>query len=396
MWLIPPSMSSVFAPAQRCSMREFASLCPRRGLWVTSSGKPSLRAFSWRGWLTRRWIQHLFGADLLKISSSGSGVEQWTASLRASRASRGAPPESNRESPTTDGSGQPSATGSAPQKSLSFSLRMCQGSLLDEESIAYSEILPRSGSMRSGVLYPQPMWEPPIFANEFSFWPSTRAEDAESCGNHPSEGSHNGDSLTGVTRLWMTLFGFSAGNGPDGNEFSTQVRLWQTPTEDNANNNGGPSRSRPDGFADLTAAVNLFPTPRTTGLDGGSHSREAAKARGAWPTAGANDHKGSAKVGQRRGQLDEAAEQMFSTPNPIDGDYPRFSHLVLQTRDGQPSSPNVPGSRRRLNPAFAAWLMGMPWWWTSTERISSAQSEMESWRSRLESRLRFLLGDFSR
>lgn len=175
----------------------------------------------------------------------------------------------------------------------------------------------------------------------------------------------------------MTPFGFSAGNGPDGNEFSTSVRLWQTPaadslrsrggdrvdemgldqqarlfwptpTEDNANNNGGPSRSRPEGFADLTVAVNRWPSMRTTGLDGGSNSREAA-------------------------------EQIFSRPVP-------------EIPDGQPCSPNVPGSRRRLNPAFAAWLMGMPWWWTSTVRISSARLEMELWRSQLASRLRFLVG----
>lgn len=28
---------------------------------------------------------------------------------------------------------------------------------------------------------------------------------------------------------WPTPFGFQAGNGPDGNEFSTAVRKWQTP-----------------------------------------------------------------------------------------------------------------------------------------------------------------------
>lgn len=38
-----------------------------------------------------------------------------------------------------------------------------------------------------------------------------------------------------------------------------------------------------------------------------------------WPTAGANDHKGSAKPGQRRGQLDEAAEQLWKTPRTLTG-----------------------------------------------------------------------------
>src|SRR5258708_33517824 len=135
-WLIPSSMSSVFAPAQRCSMKEFASLCPKRGLWVTSSGKPLLREFSWRGWEMRRWSQHLFGADLLKISRAGSGVEPWTASLLASRVSRGALQESSKAKPTSDGSGQQSPGSFEPSSRPSFFLRMCQGSLLDEESIA--------------------------------------------------------------------------------------------------------------------------------------------------------------------------------------------------------------------------------------------------------------------
>jgi hypothetical protein len=388
-WLIPASMSSVFAPAQRCSMREFASLCPRRGLWLTLSGKPSLKPFSWRGWLTRRWMRHLFGADLLKISNSGSGVERWTASLRVSLASRGARPETSGAPMMTDGSGQPSPAGSATPRSPSFSLRMCQGSLLDEESIAYSETLPDSGSMRSGFLFPQPTWEPPTSENESSFWPSTRAEDAESCGNHPAS-SHSGDSLTGVTRNWLTPHGFSAGNGPDGNEFSTQVRLWQTPASDSFRSRGG---DRVDEMGLDQQARTFWPTPLSHDCESPRPPEQIAAMRertgagisnlneyaSTWPTTGANDHKGSAKEGQRRGQLDEAAEPIFSRPGP-------------QIPDGQPSSPESRGSRRRLNPAFAAWLMGMPWWWTSIGPISSAQSGMESWRCRLRSRLLFLLG----
>lgn len=392
MWLIPPSISSRFAPASACSMKEFALLCPKRGLFVTSSGKPMLREFSWRGWATRRWSQHLFGADVLRISEAGSGVEQWTASLRDSHASRGLLLDVSSEKPTSDGYGQRSLESSTSPKPPRFSLRMSQVSLWDSDSIAYSETLPRSGSMRSGVLSPQPTWEPPISANEFSFWPWTRAEDAESCGNHPAT-SHSGDSLTGVTRTWKTPHGFSAGNGPDGNEFSTQVRLWQTPasdsfrsrggdrademgldqqarmfwptpTEDNANNCGGPSRSREDGFSDLTVAVST------------------------WPTARARDGKGSPGVLVRKDgksrldQLDVMAERGFSLP-------------VQPIPDGQPSSPESPISRRRLNPAFAAWLMGMPWWWTSIGPISFARSEMESWRSQQRSLLQSLVGGSS-
>jgi hypothetical protein len=292
--------------------------------------------------------------------------------------------------------------------------------------------LPDSGSMRSGVLFPRPTWEPPISESEFSFWPSTRAEDAESCGNHPNGAS---DSLTGVTRLWMTPHGFSAGNGPDGNEFSTQVRKWPTPCANDDNKSpeahlamkatmpGGPRTQ----ITSLQVLVQLWPTPQAYDSQGAKTPDQIAAMRertGAgvsnlnevselwqttsaadckragnygrgdgnptlpeqakrWPTAGANDHKGSATEGQRRGQLDEAAEQIFllRVPAPTNGD---------------PSWREGLSSRRRLNPGFAAWLMGMPWWWTNPVRISFAQSEMESWRCRLRSRLRFLVGGSSR
>lgn len=61
-----------------------------------------------------------------------------------------------------------------------------------------------------------------------------------------------------------------------------------------------------------------------------------------WPTAGAHDYKGSARLGQRRGQLDEAAEQIF----------PRLHEIPRQSR------------RLRLNPRFVEWLMGIPIGWT--------------------------------
>jgi hypothetical protein len=76
-------------------------------------------------------------------------------------------------------------------------------------------------------------------------------------------------------------------------------------------------------------ASGLWPTPRTTGLDGGSNSRKAAKARGMWPTPLARDTKGR--------------------------DSPR--------RKGGASLPQIiwqeTGSGR-LNPTFVEWLMGFP------------------------------------
>lgn len=65
-------------------------------LCVTSSGNPTRRLLSWRGWKTRGWMKRLSGTTL-KPSTASRGVESWIASLRATRVSRSRPQESDRE-----------------------------------------------------------------------------------------------------------------------------------------------------------------------------------------------------------------------------------------------------------------------------------------------------------
>lgn len=94
MWIIPQSICSRFAPESRVWIWELLWLAPERGLSVTSSGKPTVRPFSWRGWQTRRWSRLLFGAATLRNLTGGNGMGPWTESLRESRASRTASPGS--------------------------------------------------------------------------------------------------------------------------------------------------------------------------------------------------------------------------------------------------------------------------------------------------------------
>lgn len=158
------------------------------------------------------------------------------------------------------------------------------------------------------------------------------------------------------------------------------------------------------------------------------------------PTPGANDHKGSHKLGQRRGQLDEATEQRWTTPQAHDvtergsGQVPSSKAgnacLARDARTFTPPARPTPrlgdgslnggrGSRRpsiraplmswleqgdstdfsrldaivasaaglharRLNPLFVEWLQGLPIGWTSLEPIDSGR--LATWR-RLLSRL---------
>ena len=91
------------------------------------------------------------------------------------------------------------------------------------------------------------------------------------------------------------------------------------------------------------ARKNLWPTPRTTGLDGGSHSRKAAKARGMWPTPCARDH--------RSGMSPENLERRKQ--------HSRGVNLAEQMQ-------RVEGVGQ-LNPTWVEWLMGYPLEWTALE-----------------------------
>ena len=176
--------------------------------------------------------------------------------------------------------------------------------------------------------------------------------------------------------------------------------------------------------------------PNSHGQISGDFRNRMEELTANWPTAGANDHKGSSKPGQRRHQLDQATEN-WPTPQATDDQRDRQSdegvrkwkdrpnsgsELAIEVRlwqtpkdstggnvsrggdrkdelllagqaqsfprgqmtieDGDVVFIDANGLRRRLNPAFVSWLMGNPWWWTRAEPISFAAQEMELWFSR--------------
>jgi hypothetical protein len=94
----------------------------------------------------------------------------------------------------------------------------------------------------------------------------------------------------------------------------------------------------------------------------------------AWPTAGANDHKGSARKGQRRCQLDEAAEQIWTSLH--------FHQSQAIPTNGNAFSVTDQISRPRLNPVFVEWMMGLPRGWTD---FADSATESCLWRRRMRS-----------
>ena len=113
--------------------------------------------------------------------------------------------------------------------------------------------------------------------------------------------------------------------------------LWvPTPICNDAENRGNFNPERSWGLAGF---AKTWPTPNTKGLDGGSNSRKAAKARGMWPTATACMGKGSSVASLTR-------------KDGRSGVGDRLDHAVM-AQDG--------GS---LNPTWVEWLMGWPLDWS--------------------------------
>jgi hypothetical protein len=145
----------------------------------------------------------------------------------------------------------------------------------------------------------------------------------------------------------------------------------------------------------------FWATPKT--LTGGANSKREERGAGgadlqemvtAWPTPASRDHKGTNSqqhMNRTDGRTDgRSRNHAYQLPNFV---MMNFSPPAQQIPDGPTSSESAPGSPPRLNPAFAAWLMGLPGWWTSPAVTSCAQSEMAQYRSRLQRQLSCLLGE---
>jgi len=106
----------------------------------------------------------------------------------------------------------------------------------------------------------------------------------------------------------------------------------------------------------LTSGIEsgYWPTPRTTGLDGGSNSRKAAKARGMWPTPTTRDFKGVSGSGrqEKKGHPEDTlpnavAARMFPTQKSSDGERGGRGDLIAQVR-------NKPNSHFKMFPTPTA------------------------------------------
>lgn len=413
MWLIPKSQFYPFVQASECLITELEldsnTLALTAEFWLTSSGTPTLRAASWSGWKSRPWSQRLYGPETLRLSDGSDGMALWIASLRASRASRTPWPAAEKAPTTAAGYGPPSQTAFAWFDRGSSSWKTSPGCDLLGEWTPYSQTWPRSGTALNGTAYERQTWEPVTSVSEFSSWPTARSSDGAKGG--PNQAGSSGDlMLPSATAQWMAPM---VPNG--GRAVSAEVVASKGKTDSGKKTVGLESQVRhvlatPDcntsSYSNGKMGPNIreqaanWPTPDTRDMngtprkdsnlaEGGRHGVSLHHAIGAWPTPASRDEKGENSLAHML-RTDGRIHHIDQLPNFV------MYHSLHQDQtmnDGQQSSSSTHTSPRRLNPAFASWLMGWPWWWPNPGRISFAQSEMVSYRSRLHSQLSCLLGE---
>jgi hypothetical protein len=422
MWILSPSLSSAFAAASGCSMKRCTSRV-ERVLWPTLNGKPSPRPFSWPGWRTRPWSLRLFGAVTCENLTPDDFAVWWTSSLQGCRASLTPSPESNEATRMIEAGEKMGMVG--PSRTPSESLRRvsppwCSSKTLqlgldleisgfDPSVMHYADWVTRSknrcsllrktlehrtsGSVSSSwptvrandaqggeYMNQRDGSTQPTLTGAAQNWPSPRAEDSESCGNHPNAM----DSLTGMVKRWAT----------------PQHRDYRSPDLEGSANL---ERKKQEGWTiDLNSQAVSWPTPNTgnggeTGMRGNVKSgRQLHEEAQNWPTPSARDMKGEngeahLTNGTGRLHLDQLPNFVkFCWEDPT-------ADSLLQDHEscepGQTRSEGPHGLRQRLNPAFTCWLMGWPWWWTHPAPISFAAAAMVLWRSRARSLLWSLCGE---
>lgn len=192
----------------------------------------------------------------------------------------------------------------------------------------------------------------------------------------------HGEQLANQANTWETpMAGAATRTAQGGIQLNQQTQNWQTPGTDSFRSRGGDRKDE----AGLNRQAMLWSTPRghqagpdfakkdrsNTGME--LQAQAEAFQESAWPTPAAQNWRDERSNQTHNSRpLQEVVARIFpsSPPDP-------------KTPDGQKSSTNTRILRRRLNPAFACWLMGLPAWrWTHPGPINSGASEIAASRSR--------------
>jgi len=406
MWLLPKQLqspSSASPPESGGSSSGCGSPACEHAWYVPLSGIPTPRPCSWRGWKTRPWIQHLFGAATYRTSMPDH-LREWVSSLLATPALGSPRLASDWGSETPDGSGPRS-------QELSLSVG------LHTSSSRTSAVIFDSPSTMFGLTWES--WATDVRrdfsrrrrlarrmnASASSSWATPRAAEAKGVGYQYDQADHSKPrlSLTGEAQNWPTpdanvindgeplekrearRLSLKAqhqnGNGA-GTPLTIAARSWPTPSTQDAENNGGPSQAGRNS-PPLNSLVANWPTPKaregahrdSPGSVG--HSPDLHFTTEHWPTPRAS--------AQENRTTKNAPSHGNGHGMTLAGEASERSLLVPGTElDGHTCSSEC----RRLNPQFVNWLQGLPPGWTDCD--ASATEWFLWWQRTHSERLRFV------
>ena len=397
MWLHIPT--SLFSPALECSTSDFTSLYQTLAASVTVSGKARQPRY-WRlAWPKASWTKRL-STPTCDPSQSNRIVAAWLESLAGFPAKTSALPDDRQEFTAT-------AAGCSLKSSDLFAswnpssgcfLKTCLQSSLFPQEQPYSENLPRSGSMVNGQLFARPTVVRRTDGTERSFWPTADANTST------YSNGQRGENLRESAANWPTPRGTDGANGEPNQAGSrgdlmlpSAAAMWSTPNARDDHNPSQPDSERTKRKLAQGWTIDLNEQAAWWNADLASWSASSADTslmrtaddtvaqtvkESAWPTPKARDWKsaeGSASMNRDSPDLAAIATR-FSRPDQT------------TPQPGPQSSQSNRTLRRRLNPAFVEWLMGLPIGYTACGRSGMAWSQ---YKQQLRSAYSRIVREFS-
>ena len=323
MWLYIPREYCLSSPESVDLIARYGLFFQNVELYVTSSGKPMPRPYSWQGWKTRPWMKLLYGVTL-QPSTVTASMDSWIQSLSVSPVPTSQLQASKKESAKAqdqDSSLKPAELFAKYSQGI-FLSKTSQDSFLTDSCQSYSENFPKWGSMHSGECFRQEMWVAPILEKESSFWGTPTVDAISDRKNKYAQG---------------------------GTPIAMQASSWPTPR-----------KSEPEGgVVENTKFENgSFSRVNQQGVRFGVKLKDAVSA---WPTPAMRDYKGTYNTIVRKDgkcRLDQLANASIYT-GPL---------AQAKQKSGNESSNSDPTSpqplKKRLNPNFCEWLMGVPLGWS--------------------------------
>lgn len=418
--------ASPSAPGLAASTSDSTSPTPDIALWVTSSGKPTLRLRSWRGWKTRPWIAHLSGTTL-PPSMADRGAAWWISFTAATLANHSPLPEKNSETKTHDTSGRTLPASCQKSNPRSVSSKTSVGIYdwdLNKSTMTFDQWVT---ALRRACLQRKKSVQR-INGSASSCWRTVKAmEGAGGCVSAETLKQRMAAGLPlnlrdQASHLWLTPRAQESCEGQEtfikrnadrtdrcfGSLTAQTTTLWPTATATDANvtrarppekmiRKDGRNVLRTPSLAETVLQPSNFPyTKQDLTLAQADRPYRVAKAHkeGQWPTPRAKEPGSNAPT---HGQgLREIATSQWATPTARDWKDGALINSKAQTRSNL--SRQAPRMRKAggatsstgltLNPLFVEALMGWPIGWTD---CGSAGMALSPWLRLMRSELSRLL-----